>query len=117
MHGFSKWCTVWGYPSKGLLSWDSLTDFPRLFGRTPSAKDRGHGCGKAKRGYGSDRYGYRAAKLPVELDLLERRLVESRTTVIIPFDDGVIFVGALNCAEFAGRFAEVAQTLDAISGT
>jgi hypothetical protein len=116
MHGFSKWCTVWGYPSKGLLSY-SLTDFPCLFGRTASAKVSGHGCGKAIRGYGSDRYGYRAAKLPVELDLLERRLVESRTTVIIPFDDGVIFVGALNCAEFAGRFAEVAQTLDAISGT
>jgi hypothetical protein len=53
----------------------------------------------------------------VELNLLERRLVESHTTVIIPFDDGVIFVGALNCAEFAGRFAEVAQTLNAISGT
>jgi hypothetical protein len=42
--------------------------------------------------------------------------VESHTTVIIPFDDRVIFVGLLNCAEFSSRLSEVAQTLDAISG-
>jgi hypothetical protein len=43
-------------------------------------------------------------------------LVESLTAVIIPLDDGVIFVSLLNCAEFASRLSEVAQTLDAISG-
>jgi hypothetical protein len=42
--------------------------------------------------------------------------VESHTTVIIPFDDRVIFVGLLNCAEFSRRLSEVAQTLDTISG-
>jgi hypothetical protein len=41
--------------------------------------------------------------------------VESHTTVIIPFDDRVIFVRLLNCAEFPSRLSEVAQTLDAIS--
>jgi hypothetical protein len=50
------------------------------------------------------------------LDLLEQRLVESHTTVIIRFDDRVIFVGLLRCAEFSHRLSEVAQTLDAISG-
>jgi len=43
-------------------------------------------------------------------------LVESHTTVIIPFDDRVIFVRLLNGAEFSSRLSEVAQTLDAISG-
>jgi hypothetical protein len=44
-------------------------------------------------------------------------LVESHTTtVIIPFNDRVIFVRSLNCAEFSSRLSEVAQTLDAISG-
>ena len=42
--------------------------------------------------------------------------MESHTTVIIPFDDRVIFVSSLNCAEFSSRLSEVAQTLDAISG-
>jgi hypothetical protein len=51
------------------------------------------------------------------LDLLERRLVDSHTTVIIPLDDRVIFVSSLNCAEFSIRLSEVAQTLDAISGS
>ena len=50
------------------------------------------------------------------LDLLERRLVQSHTTVIVPFDNCVIFVRLLNCAEFSSRLSEVAQTLDAISG-
>src|ERR1022692_3005766 len=50
------------------------------------------------------------------LNLLERRLVESHTTVIIPFDDRVIFVRLLNCAEFPSGLSEVTQTLDAISG-
>jgi hypothetical protein len=50
------------------------------------------------------------------LDLLERRLVESRTAVIIPFNDCIVFVGLLNSADFSGRFSEVAQTHDPISG-
>ena len=41
--------------------------------------------------------------------------MKSHTTVIIPFDDRVIFVSSLNCAELSGRLSEVAQTLDAIS--
>src|SRR5450631_2673564 len=52
---------------------------------------------------------------PMRLNLLERRLVDPHTTVIIPLDDRVIFVGLLNCAEFSSRLSEVAQTLDAIS--
>ena len=51
------------------------------------------------------------------LNLLEPGLVESLTAVIIPLDDRVIFVSLLNCAEFSSRLSEVAQTLDAISGT
>jgi hypothetical protein len=43
-------------------------------------------------------------------------LVQSCTTVIIPFDDRVIFVSLLDCAEFSSLLPEVAQTLDAISG-
>jgi hypothetical protein len=50
------------------------------------------------------------------LNFLERRLVESHTTVIIPFDDRVIFVRLLNCAEFSSWLSEVAQSLDATSG-
>jgi hypothetical protein len=49
------------------------------------------------------------------LHLPEPGLVESRATVIIPFDDRVIFVCLLNRAEFSIRPSEVAQTLDAIS--
>jgi hypothetical protein len=41
--------------------------------------------------------------------------MESHTTVIVPFDDRVIFVCLLNGAEFSSRLSEVAQTLDAIS--
>ena len=47
--------------------------------------------------------------------LLEPRLVESHTTVIIPFDDRVIFVDLLDRAEFSSRLSEVTQALDAIS--
>jgi hypothetical protein len=43
-------------------------------------------------------------------------LPESHTPVIVPFDDRVIFVRLLNCAQFPSRLSEVAQTLDAISG-
>src|ERR1039458_5848224 len=53
----------------------------------------------------------------LRLNLLERRLVDSHTTVIIPLDDRVLFVSSLNCAEFSIRLSEVAQTLDAISGS
>jgi hypothetical protein len=42
--------------------------------------------------------------------------VQSHTTVIVPFDDRVIFVSLLDCVEFSRRLSEVAQTLDAISG-
>ena len=49
------------------------------------------------------------------LNLLEPRSAESHTTVVIPFDDCVIFVRLLNCAQFSSRHSEVAQTLDAIS--
>jgi len=42
--------------------------------------------------------------------------VESHTIGIIPFDDRVIFVSLLNCAEFPSRLSEVAQTLNAIFG-
>jgi hypothetical protein len=41
------------------------------------------------------------------LDLLERWLVESRATVIIPLDDRVVFVSSLNCADFSSWFSEV----------
>jgi hypothetical protein len=51
------------------------------------------------------------------LNLLEPRLVKSHSTVIIPFDDCVIVVSLLNCAEFSSRLSEVAQTLDTISGS
>src|ERR1700687_649694 len=59
----------------------------------------------------------RPAPAKLGLNLLERRLVDSHTTVIIPFDDRVIFVSLLNCAELSSRLSEVAKTLDAISGT
>jgi hypothetical protein len=60
---------------------------------------------------------WRSGQRRCQLNLLERRLVESHTTVIIPLDDRVLFVCSLNGAEFSGRLSEVAQTLDAISGT
>jgi len=50
------------------------------------------------------------------LDLLERRLVDSFSTVIIPLDDRVLFVSSFNCAKFSARHSEIAQTLDTISG-
>jgi hypothetical protein len=50
------------------------------------------------------------------LNLLERQLVESHATVIIPLDDRVLFVSSLNCAEFSSWLSEVAQTLDTVSG-
>jgi hypothetical protein len=52
----------------------------------------------------------------VRVNLFERRLVESHPPVVIPPDHRVLFVSSLNCAELSSRLAEVAQTLDAISG-
>jgi hypothetical protein len=49
------------------------------------------------------------------LNLLKPGLVEPCATVIIPFDDRVIFVRLFHCAYFSRRLAEVPQTLDAIS--
>ena len=57
----------------------------------------------------------RSAQTCWGLNLLERRLVESHTAVIIPFDDRIIFVSSLNCAQLPSRLSEVAQTLHAIS--
>jgi hypothetical protein len=51
------------------------------------------------------------------LNLLERRLVESLATVVIPFDDCVFFVSSLHRAQFSSRLSEVAQTHDSISGS
>jgi hypothetical protein len=45
---------------------------------------------------------------PVALYLLERRLVDSLTTVIIPFDNRVFFVRLLNCAAESGMGAGAA---------
>jgi len=49
------------------------------------------------------------------LNLLKPWLMEPGATVIIPFDDRVIFVRLLHCACFSRRLAEVPQPLDAIS--
>ena len=37
--------------------------------------------------------------------------------VIIPLDDRALFVYLFNCAQLPSRYSEVAQTLDAISGS
>src|ERR1019366_5912907 len=50
------------------------------------------------------------------LNFLEPRLPQSHSTVIIPLDDGILFVGSLNCTQLPSRDSEVTQTLDAISG-
>jgi hypothetical protein len=49
------------------------------------------------------------------LGLPERRLVASRSTVIIPFDDRVIFISSLYCAQFSGRLSEVPQAFHPVS--
>jgi hypothetical protein len=51
------------------------------------------------------------------LDLLERRLVNSLSAVIIPFDDRIFFVSSFNCPEFSIWPPEIAQPFDAISGS
>jgi hypothetical protein len=50
------------------------------------------------------------------LNLLQARLMESRATVIIPFDNGILIISALNGTNFSIRLSEVSQTLDAVSG-
>ena len=42
--------------------------------------------------------------------------MNSYTTVVIPFDESVIFINLPNRAKFSGRHSEIAQTLDTISG-
>src|ERR1700686_1246884 len=49
-------------------------------------------------------------------NFLQPRLAEPHTTVIIPFDDRVVFVSLLNGTEFSSRLPEISQTLDAITG-
>jgi len=49
-------------------------------------------------------------------DLLEPRLVQSHSTVVIPLYERVLFVRLLNCSEFSSRLSEISQTLDAITG-
>jgi hypothetical protein len=51
------------------------------------------------------------------LHLLERQLVDSYSTVVIPFDERVMFIYLSDCAKLSRRDSEVTQTLDAISGT
>ncbi len=43
--------------------------------------------------------------------------MDSDTSVVIPFDERVIFIDLPNCAKFSSRHSEIAQTFDAISGT
>jgi hypothetical protein len=49
-------------------------------------------------------------------DFLEPRLMDSRMTVIIPFDNRVILVRSLDGAHFPSRCSEVAQAFDPITG-
>jgi len=49
-------------------------------------------------------------------DLLEPRLMQSHSTVIIPLYKRIVFVGLLNCSEFSSRLSKISQALDAISG-
>jgi hypothetical protein len=42
--------------------------------------------------------------------------VKSHATVVIPFDERIIFIHLSNRAKFSSRYSEVAQTFDAISG-
>jgi hypothetical protein len=51
------------------------------------------------------------------LHFLKPRLPDFHTTVIIPFDNRIILVRPLDCTDLPGRYSEVAQTLDPISGT
>jgi hypothetical protein len=50
------------------------------------------------------------------LNLLERWLVLSRATVVIPLHKRVVFVRLLNCPEFSGRLSKISQAHKTISG-
>jgi hypothetical protein len=50
------------------------------------------------------------------LNLLEPRLSQPHAAVVIPLDHRITFVRLFDCAQFASRLSEVAQTLDSISG-
>jgi hypothetical protein len=49
-------------------------------------------------------------------DLLQPRLVQSHSTVVIPLYKRVVVVRLLNCSEFSSGLSEISQTLDAITG-
>jgi hypothetical protein len=49
-------------------------------------------------------------------EFLERRLVQSRSTVMIPLHKRVVFIRLLHRTQLPSRNPEVAQTLDAITG-
>ena len=42
-------------------------------------------------------------------------MVESHSTVIVPLDDGVLFVNLFNCTQFPSELSKVSQTLDPVS--
>ena len=50
------------------------------------------------------------------LDFLERWLVLSRATVVIPLHKRVVFVCFLNCPEFSGRLSKISQAHNTIFG-
>src|ERR1700678_3001218 len=50
------------------------------------------------------------------LNFLKARLAESHATVIIPFDERLIFVHSFDCTQPPRRRPEVPQTFNAISG-
>jgi hypothetical protein len=50
------------------------------------------------------------------LHLLEPRLVQSHTTVMIPLHKRIVFVRLLHGSEFSSRLSKISQTLDAITG-
>jgi hypothetical protein len=43
--------------------------------------------------------------------------MHSRATVVIPFDDRILFVSSFNRAELVRWFSEIAQPLDTITGS
>jgi hypothetical protein len=55
------------------------------------------------------------SRLLVALYLFEPRLVDSHTTVVIPFHERIFIVRSLHGTNFPSRLSEVAQTFDAVS--
>jgi hypothetical protein len=49
-------------------------------------------------------------------DLLEPRLVQSHSTVIIPLYKRIVAIRLLNCSEFSSWLSKISQALDAITG-